>query len=71
MSAANGGAANGTVPKVSALDGAEPEATDFANYFCAYAYLYHQVCMAAARRIVAPVDSAGSANRLRSGMQWP
>lgn len=29
--------------KVSKLDGDAPESTDFANYFCTYAYLYHQV----------------------------
>lgn len=29
--------------KVSDLDGHEPEANDYANYFCAYAYIYHQV----------------------------
>jgi hypothetical protein len=29
--------------KVSDLDGEAPESTDFANYFCAYAYIYHQV----------------------------
>jgi hypothetical protein len=29
--------------QVSDLDGKAPEPTDFANYFCAYAYLYHQV----------------------------
>lgn len=28
--------------RVSALDGAAPEDTDFANYFCTYAYIYHQ-----------------------------
>ena len=28
--------------KVSSLDGAAPESTDFANYFCTYGYLYHQ-----------------------------
>ncbi|KAL6753399.1 S-adenosyl-L-methionine-dependent methyltransferase [Haematococcus lacustris] len=28
--------------RVSPLDGAAPESTDFANYFCTYAYLYHQ-----------------------------
>lgn len=27
---------------VSDLDGKAPESTDFANYFCTYAYLYHQ-----------------------------
>jgi hypothetical protein len=29
--------------RLSKLDGAAPESTDFANYFCTYAYLYHQV----------------------------
>ena len=29
--------------KVSDLDGLDPESTDFANYFCTYGYLYHQV----------------------------
>ena len=28
--------------KVSDLDGSAPDSTDFANYFCAYAYIYHQ-----------------------------
>lgn len=30
------------VDKVSELDGKAPEQTDYANYFCTYAYLYHQ-----------------------------
>ncbi len=37
--------------KVSDLDGDAPESTDFANYFCTYAYIYHQAsicCMRAA-----------------------
>lgn len=25
----------------STLDGKAPEATDFANYFCTYSYIYH------------------------------
>ena len=29
--------------RVSELDGAAPESTDYANYFCTYAFLYHQV----------------------------
>ena len=33
-----------TSAKVSDLDGSAPESTDYANYFCTYAYLYHQVC---------------------------
>ena len=28
---------------VSRLDGRAPDGKDFANYFCTYAYLYHQV----------------------------
>lgn len=28
--------------KISELDGDAPESTDFANYFCTYAYIYHQ-----------------------------
>eukprot|EP01024_Parvocaulis_polyphysoides_P037993 TRINITY_DN339_c1_g1_i4.p1 TRINITY_DN339_c1_g1~~TRINITY_DN339_c1_g1_i4.p1 ORF type:complete len:384 (-),score=76.81 TRINITY_DN339_c1_g1_i4:606-1718(-) len=28
--------------KVSNLDGSAPDTTDYANYFCTYAYLYHQ-----------------------------
>ena len=31
------------VAKVSEFDGEAPESTDFANYFCTYAYIYHQV----------------------------
>ena len=33
-----------TSERVSELDGSAPEGTDYANYFCTYAYLYHQVC---------------------------
>ena len=40
MSRQAGGGGGG---RVSAMDGKAPEATDFANYFCTYAYLYHQV----------------------------
>ena len=29
--------------KVSDLDGKPPESTDYANYFCTYSFLYHQV----------------------------
>lgn len=29
--------------KVSELDGAAPDSTDSALYFCTYAYLFHQV----------------------------
>ncbi|PRW56855.1 arginine N-methyltransferase [Chlorella sorokiniana] len=32
----------GPPAKVSNLDGEAPDSTDFANYFCTYAYLYHQ-----------------------------
>lgn len=32
-----------TSERVSELDGSAPEGTDYANYFCTYAYLYHQV----------------------------
>ena len=36
--------ANGHVEeKVSDLDGKPPESTDYANYFCTYSFLYHQV----------------------------
>eukprot|EP01026_Neomeris_dumetosa_P044783 TRINITY_DN3792_c0_g2_i3.p1 TRINITY_DN3792_c0_g2~~TRINITY_DN3792_c0_g2_i3.p1 ORF type:complete len:468 (-),score=63.65 TRINITY_DN3792_c0_g2_i3:547-1950(-) len=28
--------------RVSSLDGQAPDTTDYANYFCTYAYLYHQ-----------------------------
>ena len=30
-------------PKVSDLDGKAPAPSDWANYFCTYAFLYHQV----------------------------
>jgi hypothetical protein len=33
-----------TSERVSELDGSAPESTDYANYFCTYAYLYHQAC---------------------------
>ena len=39
MHAANGHA----LPKISDLDGKAPAPSDWANYFCTYAYLYHQV----------------------------
>lgn len=39
MSGRGGG---GRAP-TAAVDGLAPEATDFANYFCTYAFLYHQV----------------------------
>jgi len=43
MSATNGnGVEDAAVRKVSELDGEAPESTDFANYFCTYAFLYHQ-----------------------------
>lgn len=29
--------------RVSPLDGEAPKSDDFANYFCTYAFLYHQV----------------------------
>lgn len=35
--------ADGDQQQLSKLDGKPPESTDFANYFCTYAYLYHQV----------------------------
>ena len=35
-----------TSERVSEFDGLAPESTDYANYFCTYAYLYHQVCSA-------------------------
>lgn len=35
-------AATNGAPPVCA-DGEAPEKTDYANYFCTYAYLYHQV----------------------------
>ena len=60
MAAANGvanlptqGIAGGTGKanaRVSELDGKAPESTDYANYFCTYAFLYHQV----RRRLGAP-----------------
>ena len=34
---------DGPAEPVSKLDGKAPESTDFANYFCTYAYIYHQV----------------------------
>ena len=37
-------ATNGRAPpKISDLDGKAPAPSDWANYFCTYAYLYHQV----------------------------
>lgn len=36
-------AMNGGEKKCSNLDGQAPESTDFANYFCTYGYIYHQV----------------------------
>ncbi|KAI3428836.1 hypothetical protein D9Q98_007653 [Chlorella vulgaris] len=42
MAARGGGGGRGGPARVSNLDGDAPESTDFANYFCTYAYLYHQ-----------------------------
>ncbi|GBF96659.1 arginine N-methyltransferase [Raphidocelis subcapitata] len=36
------GRSAGEEARLSNLDGKAPESTDFANYFCTYAYLYHQ-----------------------------
>lgn len=33
-------------PRVSDLDGKAPAPSDWANYFCTYAFLYHQACTA-------------------------
>jgi hypothetical protein len=41
---------NAASERLSSLDGQAPESTDFANYFCTYAYLYHQVCLVACPR---------------------
>lgn len=38
------GRGGGREARVSTLDGKPPEEADFANYFCTYAFLYHQVC---------------------------
>ena len=27
------------------LKGRDPDATDFANYFCTYSFLYHRECL--------------------------
>ncbi len=32
-------------PRVSDLDGKAPAPSDWANYFCTYAFLYHQVLL--------------------------
>ena len=50
-------AANGKA-KLSDLDGQEPESTDYANYFCTYSYLYHQVGRAhgVSCRLAAPAE---------------
>ena len=37
------GRGGGREARVSNLDGKPPEEADFANYFCTYAFLYHQV----------------------------
>lgn len=36
---------------MSTLDGKPPEEADFANYFCTYAFLYHQVCVGLQYRV--------------------
>lgn len=48
MATANGsahtpGSTGKDAARVSELDGSAPESTDYANYFCTYAFLYHQV----------------------------
>lgn len=40
------GRGGGREARVSTLDGKPPEEADFANYFCTYAFLYHQVWIA-------------------------
>jgi len=42
---ASGGVENGEESTEGALDGKPPDETDNANYFCEYAYLYHQMDM--------------------------
>ena len=45
--------ANGHVEgKVSDLDGKPPESTDYANYFCTYSFLYHQVPLLPAQSLL-------------------
>ena len=46
-----GGGRGGEVPLGPLPDGQAPESTDFANYFCTYAYIYHQVLGAVAHRL--------------------
>ena len=75
MAAANGvasWAAGGTAGstckdsiKVSELDGKAPESTDYANYFCTYAFLYHQV------RCLGRPQLASRGNHGREGFMEP
>jgi hypothetical protein len=48
--AANG---RGGASRLSALDGKAPDGQDFANYFCTYAYIYHQASAPGRARRVA------------------
>lgn len=55
MSGRDGGG-GGRAP-TAAVDGLAPEATDFANYFCTYAFLYHQVSFLSIRLIAIHVHA--------------
>lgn len=46
-------AADSSSMSVSRLDGRAPDGKDFANYFCTYAYLYHQVGAVGSRALLA------------------
>jgi hypothetical protein len=46
-------AADSSSMSVSRLDGRAPDGKDFANYFCTYAYLYHQVGTIVSRVLLA------------------
>ena len=49
-----------TSTKVSDLDGSAPESTDYANYFCTYAYLYHQVRSPHGRNFLLPASPSST-----------
>ena len=76
MAAANGAAnwaVQGTAEstgkadeRVSELDGKAPESTDYANYFCTYAFLYHQV-----RRLGHPILLADAVVASRAACSPP
>ncbi len=50
------------------LKGADPESTDFANYFCTYAYIYHQVRAVMLRKVARGPPSTPTSRALAASL---